>query len=166
MSDDEIRLRIIGTIHSEHFALDETPIQPAFARGCSGRAVLRPEFAAGLRDIEGFSHLILLYHLHRACSMMLTVKPFLEDAEHGVFATRHPRRPNPIGLSVVRLVRREGATLFLADVDILDGTPLLDIKPYVGRFDCIRDTRNGWQDQVDEPTAQQRGRRLGKQTPP
>ncbi len=117
------------------------------------------EFEDGLADLEGFSHLILLYHLHRTGGVKLRVTPFLEDVEHGVFATRAPCRPNPIGLSVVRLVRREGSVLHLADVDVLDGTPLLDVKPYVARFDRRDGVRSGWQDGVDEGTARSRGRR-------
>ncbi len=87
------------------------------------------------------------------------VKPFLQDVERGVFATRAPCRPNAIGLSIVKLLRRDGNTLYLDDVDVLDGTPLLDIKPYTARFDRIDGTRNGWQDEVDEETARRRGRR-------
>jgi tRNA-Thr(GGU) m(6)t(6)A37 methyltransferase TsaA len=118
-----------------------------------------PEYADGLRDLDGFSHIFLLYDFHRAQSMKLVVKPYLEDAERGVFATRAPWRPNRIGLSIVRLLFRTGNVLHLDGVDILDGTPLLDIKPYIGRFDCIRKTRSGWQAGVDEQTARQRGKR-------
>jgi tRNA (adenine37-N6)-methyltransferase len=149
----------IGTIYSEHVAADETPIQPVFAKGCSGRAEILPEFAEGLRDLEGFSHVYLIYHFHQAGPAKLTVKPFLQDVEHGIFATRAPRRPNAIGLSVVELVRREGNVLYFNGVDILDGTPLLDIKPYTAKFDRIETTRNGWQDEVDEETARVRGKR-------
>jgi tRNA-Thr(GGU) m(6)t(6)A37 methyltransferase TsaA len=159
MRGQTVSCRIIGLIHSEHLRPEETPIQPVFAEGCRGRVEVLPEFEEGLRDIEGFSHVYLVYHLHRAGSAQLTVKPFLDDAEHGVFATRSPRRPNAIGLSVVELVRREGNVLHVNGLDVLDGTPLLDIKPYVARFDCIRTTRNGWQDGVDDPTAGHRGQR-------
>lgn len=149
----------IGIIHSEHRQSEKTPIQPVFARGCRGRAVVNPELGAGLSDIDGFSHLYLIYHFDRAASPKLTVKPFLEDVDRGIFATRSPRRPNSIGMSIVRLIRREGNVLYLDDVDILDGTPLLDIKPYTARFDRIEDTRNGWQVNVDDDTAMHRGRR-------
>ena len=149
----------IGIIHTEHTIQEKTPIQPIYAVGCPGRLVLEPEFVEGLMDIEGFSHLYLIYDLDRAGEPKLLVKPFLQDTPHGVFATRSPRRPNPIGLSIVRLIRREGGTLFLEDVDILDGTPVLDIKPYTARFDRIDNTRNGWQDEVTEETARQRGPR-------
>jgi tRNA-Thr(GGU) m(6)t(6)A37 methyltransferase TsaA len=149
----------IGVIRSEHLRPQETPIQPVYAKGCEGRAEIFPEFAEGLRDLEGFSHVDLLYHFDRAGSAKLQVKPFLQDVVHGVFATRAPTRPNAIGLSIVELVRREGNVLFLDGMDILDGTPLLDIKPYTAKFDRFETSRNGWQDDVDEDTAQQRGRR-------
>ena len=149
----------IGVSRSKHTEPNETPIQPAYAKGCEGRAEVQPEFAGGLRDLDGFSHVYLLYHFHQAGPPRLIVKPFLQDVERGVFATRAPCRPNPIGLSVVRLVRREGNVLHLDGVDVLDGTPLLDIKPYTAKFDCIQTTQNGWQDEVDEETAWRRGTR-------
>jgi len=149
----------IGVIRSGHTNPEETPIQPVYAEGCRGQAEVFPEFAAGLRDLEGFSHIYLVYHMHKADRPRLTVKPFLQDVERGVFATRTPCRPNPIGLSIVKLLSREGNILHLEGVDILDGTPLLDIKPYTARFDRIEGTRSGWQDEVDEETAQLRGNR-------
>lgn len=154
-----IVLQAIGIIHSEHHRSEETPIQPAFACGCLGRVEVFPAFAAGLQDIEGFSHIILLYVFHAAGEPELIVRPFLEDAPHGVMSTRHPRRPNRIGLSVVRLARREGPVLHIMDVDILDGTPLIDIKPYVPRFDAPDDVRAGWTEAVDPEQARMRGRR-------
>jgi len=159
MSENVITYRPIGVIHSEHLAVEETPIQPVYAKGCKGQAEIFAEFADGLRDLEGFSHIYLIYHFHRAGPARLMVKPFLQDVERGVFATRTPCRPNAIGLSVVELVRREGNVLHLDGVDILDGTPLLDIKPYTTKFDLVETARNGWQDDVDEETAGQRGRR-------
>jgi len=149
----------IGIIRSSHTAPELTPTQPVYAKGCTGRAEVFPEYAEGLKDLEGFSHIFLIYHFHMASSVQLTLKPFLQDVDHGVFATRAPFRPNHIGLSIVELVKIDGAILHLDRVDILDGTPLLDIKPYVGRFDCFGDTRDGWHREVDEPTAQLRGRR-------
>ena len=159
MSEFAVTFRPIGVIRSEHTRAQDTPIQPNYAQGCKGRAVIFLEFAEGLRDLDGFSHIYLIYHLHQAASSQLIVKPFLQDVEHGVFSTRSPRRPNAIGLSVLELVRREGNVLHLNGVDILDGTPLLDIKPYSAKFDRIETSRNGWQDEVDEKTANQRGRR-------
>jgi len=153
------RLTPIGMIRSEHKRAEDTPIQPPFAEGSAGTVEVFPEYAAGLKDIEGFSHLILLYYFHRAEAPLLVVKPFLEDVEHGVFATRHPRRPNGIGLSIVRLIRREGSVLFVENMDILDETPLLDIKPFLPLHDAPEGVRAGWQDTVDPELARARGRR-------
>ena len=154
-----IAMRPIGVIRSGHRRPQRTPIQPVYAEGCRGRVEVAAEFAAGLRDLEGFSHVFLIYHFHRAEAAALSVRPFLQDVERGVFATRSPRRPNAIGLSLVRLLRRDGPVLHVEGVDVLDGTPLLDIKPYVSRFDRVVACRNGWQDEVDEATARRRGKR-------
>jgi tRNA-Thr(GGU) m(6)t(6)A37 methyltransferase TsaA len=154
-----ITYKSIGTIHSEHKQANETPIQPVYAQECAGAVDVFPEFAEGLADLEGFSHIYLLYHLHRCKNVRLKVKPFLQDVERGVFATRAPCRPNGIGMSIVRLIRREGNTLHVQGLDVLDGTPLLDIKPYTPRFDCVRTERNGWQDDVQEDDAQVLGKR-------
>ncbi len=151
--------RPIGVIHSEHTIQEKTPIQPVYARGCIAQAEIYPEFAAGLQDLEGFSHIYLIYHLHQIQGVRLHVKPFLQDVERGVFSTRAPYRPNPVGLSIVELNERRENVLYLDCVDILDGTPIIDIKPYSGRFDCHKETRNGWYDEVEEETAQRRGRR-------
>lgn len=149
----------IGHIRSAHRRAEETPIQPVYAAGCLGTAELLPEYADGLTDIEGFSHVYLIYHLHAAPAPRLRVRPFLQDREHGIFATRAPGRPNPIGLSLVRLLRREGAVLHLAGVDILDGTPLLDLKPYSPRFDAVESPRGGWTDELSTAEARRLGRR-------
>ena len=159
MTNDSIVFRSIGVIHSEHVVPQETPIQPVYALDCRGRVEILPEFADGLHDIDGFSHIYLIYHFDRAETPKLLVKPFLQDTERGVFSTRAPCRPNAIGLSVVELLGREGNVLHIAGADILDGTPLLDIKPFTAKFDGITPTRNGWQDDVDEETAQNRGKR-------
>ena len=155
----QVTLRPIGVIRTPHTEADETPIQPVYAEGIKGRAEILPEYADGLCDLEGFSHICLLYWFHQASSPRLMVKPFLDSVPRGVFATRAPCRPNPIGSSVVRLVKREETVLYLQDVDILDGTPLLDIKPYVSRFDYRENVRMGWLEKVDEETARIRGRR-------
>jgi tRNA (adenine37-N6)-methyltransferase len=154
-----ITYRPIGVIRSGHTEAAKTPIQPVFAQGCTGRVELFPEFAAGLDDVDGFSHIYLLYHFDRAGTAKLKVKPFLQDVERGIFSTRTPCRPNALGLSIVELVRREGNVLHLNNVDVLDGTPLIDIKPYVTRFDRINAQRNGWQEQVNDETARKRGLR-------
>ena len=154
-----VTYRPIGVIHSPHVVPQQTPVQPVFAEGIVGSVEILPEYAGGLKDIEAFSHLFLVFHFHKAQPAQLQRKPFLQDEVHGVFAMRAPNRPNPIGFSVVRLLRREGNVLHIADVDILDGTPLLDIKPYIARFDVRQDVRSGWQDKVDDETAMRQGRR-------
>ena len=157
MNDESILFKPIGIIRSEHVSAQATPIQPVYAKGCRGQVEIFPEFAEGLRDLEGFSHVYLIYYFHQAGAPKLAVKPFLQDMERGVFATRQPCRPNPVGLSVVELLQRDGNVLHVDGIDILDGTPLLDIKPFTSKFDRIVTTRNGWQDSVDEVTAMKRG---------
>jgi len=140
----EIKYRPIGIIHSPFKEAIGTPIQPSAARDVKGTVELFPEYSEGLKDLDGFSHIILLYNFHLAKNVSLRVKPFMDEDFHGVFATRSQSRPNPIGISVVRLIRVEENTLHISDVDIIDGTPLLDLKPYVPEFD-VRDTiRIGW----------------------
>lgn len=134
----------IGKLRTPFTDLAGMPIQPAGETSAPGTAEIDPEFADGLKDLEGFSHVILLYHLHQVQHLSLRVVPFLDSEARGVFATRAPTRPNPIGLSVVRLLRVEGRVLHLGNVDILDQTPLLDIKPYVPAFDRPRRARAGW----------------------
>jgi tRNA-Thr(GGU) m(6)t(6)A37 methyltransferase TsaA len=136
-------MRPIGVIHSPFMEKDQTPIQPTRSQA-RGRVEVFAEFAEGLQDIEGFSHLILLYAFHRSAGYELRVQPFLDDRLHGLFATRYPRRPNPIGLSVVRLLARSENEVDIEGVDVLDGTPLLDIKPYVPDFDAQTEVRTGW----------------------
>ena len=138
----------IGIIHTPFKDIKGMPIQPPGAAGIRGTVELKPKFAEGLKDLDGFSHIILIYHFHRVQESKLTVVPFLDPRPHGVFATRAPKRPNPIGLSVVRLLRVERNTLHIENVDILDGTPLLDIKPYVPEFDHHPTTRVGWLEQA------------------
>ena len=141
---EEIRLRPIGIIHSPFTAAKGTPIQSSAGRDVRATVEVYPEYTEGLQDLEGFSHLILLYHCHRVRPDSLTVLPFMDSVLRGVFATRAPSRPNPIGLSVVRLLSRVGNILTIREVDILDGTPLLDIKPYIEDTDVRRNTRKGW----------------------
>jgi len=134
----------IGTVHSPFRDPRDMPVQTVGARGIRGTVELDPIYAAGLKDLAGFSRIILLYHFHRSEGYALEVVPFLDKTPHGVFATRAPRRPNAIGLSVLRLVAVDDATLHVLDVDILDGTPVLDIKPYVPAFDAYPGERSGW----------------------
>jgi len=141
---DEIKYKPIGVVHSPHKQSEGTPVQPAAAKGIDGTVEVFPEYAEGLKDLEGFSHIILIYHFHLSKGASLRVKPFMDTEVRGVFAMRGPSRPNPIGISAVRLVRIEGNILHIEDVDIVDGTPLLDIKPYVPEFD-VREAENiGW----------------------
>ncbi len=134
----------IGVIHSPFKDIKGMPIQSAAAKGVVGTVEIKPEYAAGLKDVEGFSHIILIYHFHLCEGYSLEVKPFLDDSLHGVFATRSPRRPNPVGISIVKLVKVEGRTLYIEEVDIADSTPLLDMKPYVPEFDGREVERTGW----------------------
>jgi len=120
------------------------PIQPTGAKGVRGKIQILSEFVPGLQDVDGFSHLMLIYYFHRVDGFILETRPFLDDSPRGVFATRAPRRPNPIGLSIVRLECIDGATLHISDIDIVDGTPLLDIKPYVPAFDHRTEAKIGW----------------------
>jgi len=133
----------IGLIHTPFVEKPETPIQASFSQA-TGRLEVFPEFADGLDDIEGFSHIILIYLFHESSGFQLRVIPFLDDQLRGLFSTRFPSRPNPIGLSVVRLLKREGNFLDIEGVDMLNGTPLLDIKPYVEDFDVRLNTHSGW----------------------
>jgi tRNA-Thr(GGU) m(6)t(6)A37 methyltransferase TsaA len=149
----------IGTIHSPFTDLEGMPIQPAGAREAIGTVVIDPACEAGLQDLEGFSHLYLLYHFHRAAPMRLRVIPFLDSREHGIFATRAPSRPNPIGLSIVELLEVRGNRLTVRGIDVLDGTPLLDIKPYIEVFDRVEGSRSGWLASSPEEIARQRSDR-------
>ncbi|MBI9049903.1 MAG: tRNA (N6-threonylcarbamoyladenosine(37)-N6)-methyltransferase TrmO [Anaerolineaceae bacterium] len=141
----EITLDSIGMIHTPFKTIENMPIQPAGAAGIKGSIDLYEKFLPGLKDLEGFSHIILLYYFHKVQESQLTVTPFLDAEPHGVFATRAPKRPNPIGLSVVRLQSVYKNILEIENVDMLDGSPLLDIKPYVPDFDGdLSGIRLGW----------------------
>jgi tRNA-Thr(GGU) m(6)t(6)A37 methyltransferase TsaA len=141
---DKFSYRPIGIIHSPFKGREGTPIQPIGGVGVKAEVEIFPEYVEGLQDLEGFSHIILLYHCHLSKAYRLKVKPFLDDVERGLFATRAPARPNPIGLSVVRLIQIERAALTVQDIDIIDKTPLLDIKPFVPDFDVRKVERTGW----------------------
>ncbi len=145
-------LQPIGMIHSPHQRAEGTPIQPRWAAGVEGTVEVLPQFAAGLRDLEGFERVWLLFWCDRAREAKLEVIPYRDNQTHGVFATRAPSRPNPIGLSCVRLLGIEGAILRITDVDMLDGTPLLDIKPYLPDCDVFPVERIGWYANARERT--------------
>jgi tRNA-Thr(GGU) m(6)t(6)A37 methyltransferase TsaA len=140
----EILYTPIGIIHSPFKEVKGTPIQPAGARGIDGNVEVFPGYARGLKDLEGFSHIILLYHFHLAGKPSMIVTPFMDNIPRGVFATRSPNRPNAIGISVVRLIKIEKNILIIQDIDIVDGTPLLDIKPHVPDFDIREVLKIGW----------------------
>ncbi len=143
-----IEMNPIGIIHTPFTERKGMPIQPAGAAGVKGTVELFEPFRAGLKDLDGFSHVILLFQFHQSEGYALEVVPFMDTQPRGLFATRAPKRPNPIGLSVVRLDRIEDTVLHIQNVDILDGTPLLDIKPYVPEFDSPTEVRTGWLEQA------------------
>jgi tRNA-Thr(GGU) m(6)t(6)A37 methyltransferase TsaA len=153
-----IALQPIGIIRSSHAQPAGTPIQPTYAQQAPGEVIVHPRFVDALTDIEGFERIWLLYHFHRAGPFRLRVVPYRDTQERGTFATRAPTRPNGIGMSVVELLGRAGNVLRVGGLDILDGTPLLDIKPYVPQFDAFPDARAGWLDQGagDRTTADNR----------
>jgi tRNA-Thr(GGU) m(6)t(6)A37 methyltransferase TsaA len=134
----------IGIIHTPYKTPEGAPIQPRRSNGAKGTIDLLPEYEDGLKDVDGFSHLVILYHLHLSTGFNLQPMPFLDDTPRGLFATRAPRRPNPIGLSVVRLVSIDGCRIDIRDVDMIDGTPLLDIKPHIPDFEPGTEIRTGW----------------------
>jgi tRNA-Thr(GGU) m(6)t(6)A37 methyltransferase TsaA len=138
-----MRVRPIGTIHSPFRRTEDTPIQPCRSKAIGEIEILK-KYQEGLEDIDGFSHVILIYRFHKSRGYRLKVKPFLDEQLRGLFATRAPRRPNQIGLSVVRLLRRKGNILTVKGIDVIDGTPLLDIKPYVPDFETDEKIKIGW----------------------
>jgi tRNA-Thr(GGU) m(6)t(6)A37 methyltransferase TsaA len=140
----DIQFSPIGVIRTPFAEIKGTPVQPSASQGTQGRIELNEDLVPGLADLDGFSHLILIYHLHRSSGYNLQVVPFMDDQPRGLFATRAPKRPNPIGLSVVKLLRIEGSVLHIENIDALDGTPLLDIKPYVPQLDHAPEVRIGW----------------------
>lgn len=142
-----IEMRPIGIIHSPFTKPEEVPIQPVYALKTKGRVIVYPEYAEGLKDIEGFSHISLIYHFHlarEAGEVKLVRKPFLDGAEHGIFAISHFARPNTIGISVVKLLGVEDNIIEVESIDVIDGTPLLDIKPYIPQFRAPGHIRTGW----------------------
>jgi tRNA-Thr(GGU) m(6)t(6)A37 methyltransferase TsaA len=141
---EQIIYESIGVIHTPFKTPEGMPIQPAGGRDIEGIAVIDPCYEEALRDLDGFSHIYLIYHLHKSQGFRLKVVPFLDTVKRGLFATRAPRRPNPIGISVVNLKRIEGNKIYFTGVDMLDGTPLLDIKPCVRQYDRPEGLKIGW----------------------
>jgi tRNA-Thr(GGU) m(6)t(6)A37 methyltransferase TsaA len=146
LTPTQVRLTPIGIIHTPYGEAKEMPVQGRFKADVEGWIELEQRYVPGLKDLDGFSHLILIYYFHRSDTEELQGQPYLEDEIHGIFAIRSPHRPNHLGLSIVRLQRIEGSRIYFTDVDMLDGTPLLDIKPYVEHFDRREDVRSGWLD--------------------
>ena len=149
----------IGLVHSPHKERGKTPVQPIYAQGFKGYLEIFPEYAQGLEGLEIFSHIFVVFHFHLARNFKLKLIPFFHESERGIFTTRAPERPNPIGLSLVRLERVEGNKVFVDDLDIIDGTPLLDIKPFTKGLDMRPESRDGWVDRIDPKEARRRGRR-------
>jgi tRNA-Thr(GGU) m(6)t(6)A37 methyltransferase TsaA len=147
-NDMSITIRPIGVIHSSLTEAKGSPIQPVFAQNNEGVVEVYEPYRKGLKDLEGFERIWLIYWFHKAAEYKPLVTPYLDTAERGLFATRAPCRPNPIGMSSVRLSKIENGRIYILNVDILDSTPLLDIKPYISQFDNIKVERNGWQDHV------------------
>ena len=141
---NKIIYKPIGVVHSPFKQPRGTPIQPSIIKGIKGEVEIFPEYIEGLQDINGFSHIILIYHFHLSKKSSLKAKPFMDDKIHGIFAIRGPSRPNPIGISTVRLIKVDSNILHVENLDIIDGTPLLDIKPYVPEFDKAEATKIGW----------------------
>ena len=154
----KIEYRPIGTVHTPFMSPDGMPVQASRSENAPGTVVVDAEYVEGLDDLDGFSHIVLVCHLHLARPHRLKVIPFLDDVPRGLFATRAPARPNPVGVSVVALERIEGNTLHIRGVDLIDGTPLLDIKPYVGEFDEPVETRFGWLDEARKRRRESNGR--------
>jgi len=140
----DVNYKFIGIIKTPFNSKEGMPIQPTGAKGIKGVIEINPEFAEGLTDLDGFSHIILIYHFHKADNFHLMVKPFMDDKEHGVFSTRAPKRPNSIGLSVVKLNHIEGNLVYVENIDVLNETPLLDIKPLIPDVDFAEVDRLGW----------------------
>ncbi len=144
-----ITFQSIGTIYTPHQSLTNMPIQPSGAKDTQGYIILNEEYKQGLKDMDGFSHIILIYHLHKVKEHQLEVVPFMDDKSHGIFATRSPKRPNPIGFSIVKLKKVEANKIYIEEVDILNETPLLDIKPFFRQSDNRIDAESGWLDEKE-----------------
>jgi len=149
-------IKPIGIIHSPYYSIEDMPIQPKGASEVEGYVIVDGKYIDGLQDIEGFSHIYLLYSFHEATRTELIITPFLDKQTRGVFATRSPLRPNHIGISIVKLKKVEGNKIFVEDIDILDGTPLLDIKPYIEKFDAVKESASGWLQASDKEISKKR----------
>lgn len=152
----KVEFKPIGIMHSPHKRLDGMPIQPAGAVGVKGKIEIFELYREGLDDLSGFSHIILIYFFHKSKGFQLHVTPFMDNKERGLFATRAPKRPNPIGLSIVKLVKVEDNILYVENIDLLDKTPILDIKPYVPEFETEDEVRAGWLEEARKTVSKRR----------
>ncbi|MFC0877219.1 tRNA (N6-threonylcarbamoyladenosine(37)-N6)-methyltransferase TrmO [Saccharicrinis sp. FJH2] len=141
---EQIIIKPIGIIHTPYTDIPDMPIQPIAAEGITGYIELEPEYLEGLRDLDGFSHITLLYHFHKIEDHQLKVIPFMDTQERGIFSTKAPKRPNAIGMSTVKLTGIQGNLIYIEQVDMLDGTPLIDIKPFYPRYDNRENVTIGW----------------------
>jgi len=144
-----IILEPIGVIHSPHINIEGMPVQPTGAIDFEGTVVVDEKYTEGLKDLEGFSHIILIYQFHKVQGYVLQLIPFMDTKPHGVFATRAPKRPNKIGFSIVPLKKIEKNILYFEQADMLDGTPVIDIKPFYPKYDNKTDVKIGWLADVD-----------------
>ena len=144
MLDQKIIYTPIGILYSEHVTKNNMPIQACYANNDCGKIILKPEYIDGLKDLDGFSHIIVIYHFHKSTEAKLTVAPFLEDETHGIFAIRAPQRPNSVGLSILEIQKIEDNIIYVNNVDILNETPIIDIKPYIEEFDHFYVKKSGW----------------------
>lgn len=149
-------IKAIGKIHSPYHVIEDMPIQPKGAQEVEGQVVVDEQYMDGLQDLDGFSHIYLLYSFHKVTRMELGVIPFMDKQKRGVFSTRSPLRPNHIGISIVELKEVSGNTLVVRGIDVLDGTPLLDIKPYIEKFDGVKESCSGWLQATDAEICKKR----------
>ena len=149
-------IKSIGIIHSPYDSIEDMPIQPKGASEVEGHVIVDEKYIEGLQDIEGFSHIYLLYDFHEVTRTELLVTPFMDTQVRGVFATRSPLRPNHIGISIVKIQKVEGNKIVVEGIDVLDGTPLLDIKPYIEKFDAVKESVSGWLQASDEEISKKR----------
>ena len=140
----KIEIKPVGIIHSPFKTVENMPIQPSAAKDVSGTIEIFPEFTEGLADLDGFSHIYIIFHLHRVRGHKLRVIPFLDTVERGIFSTRSPARPNPVGLSVAEIISVKKNIIEIRGVDMLDGSPVIDIKPFVPDFESCENVRKGW----------------------
>ena len=146
----KIEFESIGILHTPFKTKEGMPIQPIGGKGIKGTLELNPKYTDGLKDLDGFSHIIILYYFHKVKNMKLLAKPFLDKELRGIFAIRGPPRPNPIGISIVKLIKIKDNILTIENLDMLDGTPVLDIKPYIPKYEFISEVKNGWVDGIQQ----------------